>query len=229
MSPLGNEITLSADGAGWGWFVDARPTAQEEYGAGDAANEFHALAGSAAENKMDLLTVLVHELGHVLGLGHVSGDDDLMAQFLTPGVRRLPSPADTATLVAQGAPRQSDSMVIGATYTLDAPASTTPNSAQTPSWHHEFVVSTGFATLHNLTPDWTTTGNVVVSDDVATLNEVRTSQTSLRQAFMVGTNDHEIAFTLEDRQLSGQTKGPNDAFSGAHVARGLPNLHLIST
>jgi hypothetical protein len=42
---------------------------------------------------MDLLTVVMHELGHVLGLGDVangSGSDSLMTTQLPTGVRRLP-------------------------------------------------------------------------------------------------------------------------------------------
>jgi hypothetical protein len=36
---------------------------------------------------------VAHELGHVLGLGHDSGDD-VMDAVLPLGVRRLPGPAD---------------------------------------------------------------------------------------------------------------------------------------
>src|SRR6185369_15488233 len=43
-----------------------------------------------AASRMDLLTVLLHEFGHVLGYQHAAGDG-LMAETLPTGVRRLPA------------------------------------------------------------------------------------------------------------------------------------------
>jgi hypothetical protein len=54
---------------------------------------------------MDLLTVVMHELGHVLNLDSVYGGDpsDLMAAYLATGERRLPSATDQSALaVAAG-------------------------------------------------------------------------------------------------------------------------------
>jgi hypothetical protein len=48
---------------------------------------------SPAYGRMDLLTVVMHELGHVLGLPDLPAPEsthDLMAQRLSPGERRLP-------------------------------------------------------------------------------------------------------------------------------------------
>src|SRR5581483_9838743 len=49
-------------------------------------------AGSPAAGRMDLLTVVMHELGHVIGLDSRFGGDpaDLMAAYLGAGDRRLP-------------------------------------------------------------------------------------------------------------------------------------------
>ena len=50
--------------------------------------ELLASPGSAAANDVDLLTVLEHELGHVLGLPDNAQDGDLMDITLGLGIRR---------------------------------------------------------------------------------------------------------------------------------------------
>jgi hypothetical protein len=74
--------------AGYGWFVDPTPADDSEFGLG--------MAGSPAAGRMDLLTVVMHELGHVIGLeSRYDGDpSDLMYVYLGTGTRRLPAAAD---------------------------------------------------------------------------------------------------------------------------------------
>ncbi len=63
-------IHLDETAAGWGWFV--------------SSNE----SDSVPANQLDLLTALVHELGHALGLQHAAGDG-LMGTSLSPGTRTI--------------------------------------------------------------------------------------------------------------------------------------------
>ncbi len=50
---------------------------------------WQAKAGSDAAGKMDMLSVLLHEYGHALGLEHSTNSGDFMAATLKPGQRRL--------------------------------------------------------------------------------------------------------------------------------------------
>jgi hypothetical protein len=88
-------IYLDSNAAGYGWYADARPEEHDEF-TRTAAKSFRAPSTSPAAGRMDLLTVLTHELGHLLGLEDldpVQAADDIMAGVLQPGVRRLPWPA----------------------------------------------------------------------------------------------------------------------------------------
>jgi hypothetical protein len=45
---------------------------------------------------VDLLTVVAHEMGHVLGIAELADPSDVMFQDLAPGVRKMPTAADVA-------------------------------------------------------------------------------------------------------------------------------------
>jgi hypothetical protein len=77
-------VTISADAAGHGWFVDATPLADEEFAPG---SPLVALPGSPAAGKEDLLTAVLHEMGHLAG--SPDGDSGLMAGALGLGTRNL--------------------------------------------------------------------------------------------------------------------------------------------
>jgi hypothetical protein len=73
-------IWIDATAAGHGWFVDSTPGDDLEFPAGPT---------SPAYGKMDLLTVLTHEMGHLLGLEHTEEEGPL-ADRLATGVRWTP-------------------------------------------------------------------------------------------------------------------------------------------
>jgi hypothetical protein len=85
------QITLDTNAAGYGWFIDYTPYLNEEWLPTSNPYEWQAKPGSDAEGKMDMLSVLLHEYGHVLGLEHSQDAHDYMATTLQPDVRRLPS------------------------------------------------------------------------------------------------------------------------------------------
>ena len=123
------QITLDPTASGHGWYIDPTPLDNtDDYLPTSNPNVWQAKAGSAAEGKMDMLSVLLHEYGHALGLEHSADARDFMATTLQPGERRLPSSEELALmgqLVAQ-LKAQSSATDSSASNTPGAPAS--PNS-----------------------------------------------------------------------------------------------------
>jgi hypothetical protein len=96
-------VTVDATAAGYGWFVDPTPADDSEFGTVVAPGELLAGPDSPAFGRIDLLTVVEHELGHVLGLGDLDPSvvpHDLLTETLATGVRRFPAP----TTLAEDAP-----------------------------------------------------------------------------------------------------------------------------
>src|SRR5262249_51852695 len=75
----GHTIWLDDNAAGWGWFVDKTP--------GDDA-EFSRKGNQGEQHRIDLLTVLEHEVGHLLGKEHEAAG--VMQETLAPGSRPAP-------------------------------------------------------------------------------------------------------------------------------------------
>jgi hypothetical protein len=87
-------ILIDRDAAGHGWFFDVTPAVDEEFQRTDTG-ALAATADGPATGRMDLLTVVMHELGHVLGYDDRQDGDrllDLMAAELVPGIRRITLP-----------------------------------------------------------------------------------------------------------------------------------------
>jgi hypothetical protein len=84
----GYSLYVDTNAAGYGWFVDSTPTDNLEYGFALGAARLAAEIDSPAYDRMDLLSVLLHEMGHVLGFDH--GDQlTVMDEVLATGQRLL--------------------------------------------------------------------------------------------------------------------------------------------
>jgi len=86
----GQTITLDINAAGHGWYVDPTAADNSEFIFRLDRNVLSADTDSEAFSRMDLLTVVLHEVGHVLGFDH---DDAsrfaVMDDDLEPGIRYL--------------------------------------------------------------------------------------------------------------------------------------------
>ncbi|WP_298864725.1 peptidylprolyl isomerase [uncultured Gimesia sp.] len=87
--PETNTIYLDINAAGWGWFVDSTPLLNEEFNE-SPSGIFDAALFSTADGYIDLLTVLIHELNHLLGQEHTH-ESPVLESELDPGVRKLAS------------------------------------------------------------------------------------------------------------------------------------------
>lgn len=87
-STVGTTVFIDRDGAGYGWYVDATAADDVEFRPA-TGSELIAASGGGADDRMDLLTVVMHEMGHILGNPHIEGRFNLMSDSLTAGVRRL--------------------------------------------------------------------------------------------------------------------------------------------
>jgi len=109
---LGHHILIDDNGAGRGWFVDLTPSTNTEFSInGPMHDELSATSTSAAFGRMDLLTVVMHEMGHALGFDHdQAGTYAVMHEQLDPGIRYIldhfqgdPAASSGASAIVQAA------------------------------------------------------------------------------------------------------------------------------
>jgi hypothetical protein len=92
-------VFLDLDAAGHGWFIDPTPGANEEFAPRTAGRL--AAVDPAAVDRIDLLTVVSHEIGHRLGLDDLDDSDGLMNGVLGPGRRREPGVNEIDAVLAR--------------------------------------------------------------------------------------------------------------------------------
>jgi CSLREA domain-containing protein len=104
----GSHVLIDRNGGGKGWYIGANPTDDSIFGRTVSSTRRYTDPMSAPAGHVDLLTAIMHEMGHKLGLGDSYSQKDrenLMYGYLTVGERRLPSNGQAP--VAAGASSQS--------------------------------------------------------------------------------------------------------------------------
>lgn len=104
-STAGSAVQLDDSAAGYGWYVDATPMEDSEFAVAVPQRELQANEYSTAFGKVDLMTVIMRELGSVYRQGKEDSIpqslETLMQNTLGPSVRRLPDSSSIALPAAQ--------------------------------------------------------------------------------------------------------------------------------
>lgn len=91
---IGNHIIIDSNAAGYGWYLDGYPLDHSAFSINLIdGNAFMATPQSEAYSHVDLMTVVLHEIGHAIGEADVPYDStqpQLMADQLATGTRILP-------------------------------------------------------------------------------------------------------------------------------------------
>src|SRR5438477_3950740 len=92
----GNHIRVSRNAGGNGWFISVSKD-DKQFGKSVSATRSYTEPTDAPAGRVDLLTAIMHEMGHALGLPDTydaKDRDKVMYGFLTNGERRVPAKGD---------------------------------------------------------------------------------------------------------------------------------------
>ncbi|HEX8078224.1 MAG TPA: Ig-like domain-containing protein, partial [Chthoniobacterales bacterium] len=88
-----DRIKLDRNANGRGWYVESAPENDSQFATIKSGTQRYTDPNGAPAGRLDLLTAVMHEMGHALGLPDIydaKAQDDVMYGFLTTGQRRLP-------------------------------------------------------------------------------------------------------------------------------------------
>jgi len=139
---LDDTVYIDINAAGYDWFVDSTPEDDLEFTLQNEEGKLAADSSSAAYDDMDLLTVVMHELGHVLGLEDLDPDThDLMSETLDAGVRQLADDQINADSVEVNEAEDLASLVVMDTAINEAEAIAPAPAKYGSSWLTDFLTN----------------------------------------------------------------------------------------
>jgi hypothetical protein len=132
-------VTIDNDAAGNDWFIDSTPLDDSEFNNAQSLTRLYTDPTGAPAGKYDLLTTVMHELGHQLGLPDyysIEERENLMYGYLTFGERRLPAagqadgltPGTIAETAFLGSPVDIGTLPFGKSVTIQWQATINPQS-----------------------------------------------------------------------------------------------------
>jgi DNA/RNA endonuclease G (NUC1) len=219
-------ITIDNDANGVGWFIDTTPQDNNEFIGESEKTYFTAAPNSEAAGKYDLLTAILHEMGHALGIingysefnKHIQGNqfviDSTHAYRLSADRSHLDNslyPNDLLnTSLKPGIrklPSEIDLQIIKALNAGFSNANSTINPAHLSAGALEAAISNGnFST----TADWQQEGAIQILNGSATLSEQSQKLAELTQAFIIPVGAKRLQFTILNNHLvPGDTTAPS--------------------
>ncbi len=239
-TPKTATITIDDDANGVGWFIDTTPEDNSEFrrrdgGTGGLGDYFIADSNSEASGKYDLLTAILHEMGHTLGIingyseldKYVKGKKFTTNTFtanLTPDGSHLDTtlyPYDLMnTSLKPGVRKLPSALNLAMIDAINAGVGSresgiggTVNSANLTAGA---LLGINNGNFDNSTT-WNTVGATNIINGTATLTEQSQKLSELTQAFIIPTGAKTLQFTIKDNHLvtGDTTKTANDAFEVA--------------
>jgi PKD domain/Bacterial Ig domain len=225
-------ISIDDDANGVGWFIDTTPGDSSEFTGVD--NYLQAAPNSVAAGKYDLLTTILHEMGHTLGIingysefdKHIKNNiftTDTFTTKLTPDGSHLDStlyPYDLMnTSLKPGVRKLPSTMDWAILNAINSGVGSGVQGVATVNPAHLTAGALiGITNGDFTTPTtWNTAGATNIINGSATLTEQSQKLSELTQAFIIPTGAKTLQFTIKDNHLiaGDTTKTANDAFEVA--------------
>jgi PKD repeat protein/DNA/RNA endonuclease G (NUC1) len=238
--PNSGTLTLDIDGNGLGWFIDSTPWENSEFTQSLTSSAFKATQGSAAFGRYDLLTTILHEMGHLAGMisgnpafdAHVQtlngtklfvGDD--FSATLTPDGSHLDSllyPHDLMnTRLAPGVrklPSALDLQILQTIWQGEGDQGGQGSQGQTLQAPLRAVPLVGITNGSFDQPaalDWDARGNAQILNSQAVLREDSPLLANFSQTFLIPEHAKTLQFTITGANLDSSTLAPGDTFEAA--------------
>jgi hypothetical protein len=220
-------IDIDINGNGQGWFLDSTPEDSSEFS--NIGGYLQANPNSAAYGKYDLLTTILHEMGHALGIigGYSAFDQNVRNnRFIATGVEaqltadgsHLENSAHPHDLMntslrlgVRKLPSQMDWAILDA---INNSLNSGNNTASSANLSAGGLLANGDFTNDS---DWQQTGAIQILNGTATLSEQSQKLAELTQAFIIPTGATRLQFTIENNHLiaGDSSRAANDAFEVA--------------